>query len=89
MREISQCMLSSEVEDSQRASYVQALSFRSNYALAVIHQQQVGMESRGQCDSRSFALAIPAESVTAGDSATSSQAGAATAQRWTDAGASS
>jgi hypothetical protein len=56
VREIDQPTLSSEVEDSQRAGNVQALSFRGNYTLAVIHQQQVGMESEGQCDSRGFAL---------------------------------
>ena len=49
-------MLSGQVENPQRARHVQASSFRGNYALAIIHKQQVGMESRGQGDGRCFAL---------------------------------
>jgi hypothetical protein len=54
--EVEQTAPGSGVENSQRTDYVQTLSLRGDYALAIIHQQQVRTELNGQCDRRGFPL---------------------------------
>jgi hypothetical protein len=47
LSEVDQAALGGKVENPQRASHTKSLAASDNYALPIVHEQQIGVERNG------------------------------------------
>jgi len=69
LRKVDQAALGCQVENPKRASYTESLGASYNYALPIVHEQQIGLEQDGQGDRGRLAFIESLEGRLAGSTA--------------------